>query len=108
MAMNNIVPHAAPKILERALDILRVRANSNGKCYGGEIMDALREAGAALGINHLEVLLTRTVLVRTMESMGEPYPADVLENYDERMLESTAIKYLHTAIDYARRQQEVN
>ena len=71
--MGNIVPTAASQILDRTLDNVRIRANSNGECFGGEIMDAMREAGASLGADRLEVLLTRNVLVRTMESLGESY-----------------------------------
>jgi len=96
--MGNIVPASARPILERTLDIVRIRANSNGECFGGEIMDALREAGAALGADRLEILLTRTVLVRTMESLGENCPAEVLQNYENRMRESEALKYLREAI----------
>jgi hypothetical protein len=82
--MGNIVPASAQPILERTLDIVRIRANSNGECFGGQIMDALREAGTALGVDGLDLLLTRTVLVRTMESLGETYPAEVLQNYENR------------------------
>jgi len=56
-------------------------------------MDALREAGAALGADRLDVSRTRTVLVRTMESMGETYPAEVLQNYENRMRISEALRY---------------
>ena len=37
---------------------MRIRANANGECFGGEIGDAMREAGVALGLDRLEVLLT--------------------------------------------------
>jgi hypothetical protein len=76
------VPNSAKQILERSLDTVRIRANSNGECFGGEIADALREAGIALRVDRLEVLLTRTVLTRTMESLGENYPAEVLQDYE--------------------------
>jgi len=95
-----MVPNLATQILERALDTVRIRANSNGECFGGEIADALREAGVALGVDRLEVLLTRTVLTRTMESLGENYPAEILQDYDNRMPVSKAIKYLREAILY--------
>ncbi|PYV62961.1 MAG: hypothetical protein DMG97_39005 [Acidobacteria bacterium] len=65
--MGNIVPNSAPQILELTLDKVRLRANANGECFGGEIMDAMREAAAGLRVDRLEVLLTRTVLVQTME-----------------------------------------
>jgi hypothetical protein len=62
-------------------------------------MDAMREAAESLRVDRLEVLLTRTVLVRTMESLGESYPAEVLQDYDNRMPVSKALKYLREAID---------
>jgi len=101
--MGNIVPSSTPQILERTLDSVRLRANSNGECYGGEIMDAMREAGVALRAGRLEILLTRTVLVQTMESLGEGYPAVVLQDYENRMPVSKALKYLTEAIDWSRR-----
>ena len=55
--MGNIVPRSTPQILERTLDSVRLRANSNGECFGGEIMDAMREAGVALRADRLEILL---------------------------------------------------
>jgi hypothetical protein len=42
------------------MDNVRTRSNSDGECFGGEIMDCMREAGKALGADRLEVLLTRT------------------------------------------------
>jgi hypothetical protein len=96
--MSHIAPKSAMQILERSLDTVRIRANSDGECFGGEIADALREAGRALGVDRLEVLLTRTVLTRTMESLGENYPAEVLQDYENRMPVSRALKYLSEAI----------
>jgi hypothetical protein len=93
-----MVPNSARQILERSLDTVRIRANSNGECFGGEIADALREAGVALGVDRLEVLLTRTVLTRTMDSLGENYPAEVLQDYENRMPVSKALRYLSEAI----------
>ena len=104
--MANMVPALAQQILDRTFDYLRLRANSNGECFGGEIMDGRREAGLSLGADRPEVLLTRTILVRTMESLGEPYPADVLQNYDHRMPLSKALKYLRESIDWTRRLKE--
>jgi hypothetical protein len=101
--MGNIVPASARPILERALDIVRMRANSNGECFGGEITEALREAGTALGADGLEVLLTRTLLVRTMESLGETYPSEVLHNFETRMRVSEALRYLRETIDWTTR-----
>ena len=84
---------------------VRIRANAEGEVFGGEIMEAMREAGTAFGANRMEILLTRTVLVRAMESLGETYPAEVLQNYENRMRLSDALKYLHEAIDWTTRLQ---
>jgi hypothetical protein len=96
--MSKMVPNSAAQILERSRDTVRIRANSNGECFGGEIADALREAGVALGVDRLEVLLTRTVLTQTMESLGENYPAEVLQDYENRMPVSKALRFLSEAI----------
>ena len=96
--MSSVAPKSALRILELALDTVRIRANANGECFGGEIADALRDAGTALGVDRLEVLLTRTALARTMESLGESYPAEVLQNFEIRMPVSKALKYLNEAI----------
>jgi len=103
--MRNIVPNSAIRILECTLDQIRTRANSNGECFGGEIMDAMREAGTAIGTDRLDVLLTRTVLLHTMESLGENYPAEVLQDYEHRMQVSKAFRYLSEAIDWTTRLQ---
>jgi hypothetical protein len=100
--MGNIVPNSASQILEQTLDKVRLRANANGECFGGEIMDAMREAAVGLRADRLEVLLTRTVLVQTMESLGESYPAEVLQDYENRMPVSKALKYLSEAIEWTR------
>lgn len=105
--MGSMMPASARPILERTLDIVRIRANSNGECFGGEITDALRDAGTALGADRLDVLLTRTVLVRAMESMGESYPAEVLQNYEQRIRISEALRYLHEAIASTPSPQEL-
>ena len=96
--MSNMVPKSATQILESSLDTVRLRANSNGECFGGEISDAMREAGVTLGVDRLEVLLTRTVLVHTMESLGESYPAEVLQDYVNRIPVSKALRFLNEAI----------
>ncbi len=101
--MGNIVPNSAPQILERTLDTVRLRANANGECFGGEIMDAMREAATSLRADRLEVLLIRTVLVQTMESLGESYPAEVLQDYENRMQVSKALRYLNEAINWTTR-----
>ena len=80
--MANLVPKSALQILERTLDTVRIRANADGEVFGGEIMDAMREAGVSVGADRFEVLLTRTVLVRAMESRRESYPAEVLQNFE--------------------------
>ena len=97
-AQVNMIPKSASEILKRTLDTVRIRANANGECFGGEIGDAMREAGIALGVDRLEILLTRTVLLRTMESLGESYPAEVLQDFQTRMPVSKALKYLNEAI----------
>ena len=48
-AIVNIAPDEARRILERTCDRVKLRANANGECFGGEIMDSLREAGVELG-----------------------------------------------------------
>jgi hypothetical protein len=103
--VGNIVPNSTPLILERTLDSVRLKANSNGECLGGEIMDSMREAGIALRVDRLEILLTRTVLVQTMESLGEEYPAVLLQDYEHWMPVSKALKYLTEALDWTRRRK---
>jgi hypothetical protein len=98
--MSNLVPKSASQILEKTKDTVRCRANANGECFGGEIIDAMREAGIALGVDRLDVVLTRTILVRTMESLGENYLAEVPQDYATRMTVSRAIKYLNEAISW--------
>ena len=93
-----MTPKSASEILICTLDIVRIRANANGGCFGGEIVDAMREAGVALGVDRLEVLLTRTILLRTMESLGENYPAELLQDFETRIPVSKALKYLNEAI----------
>lgn len=93
-----MVPKSAPEILKRTLDMVRVRANANGECFGGEIADAMRDAGFTLGIDRLEVLLTRTLLSRTMESLGETYPAELLQDFETRIPLSKALTYLNETI----------
>lgn len=97
--MANLVPTSALRILEKTLDTIRVRANADGEVFGGQIMDAMREAGISFGVDRLEILLVRTVLVRAMESLGENYPAEVLQNHETRMRVSDAIRYLGEAIE---------
>jgi hypothetical protein len=96
--MGTIVPGSALEILKRTLDTVRLRADANGECFGGEIANAMRDAGGSLGVDRPEVLLTRTLLVRTMESLGESYPAEVLQNFETRMPRSKALNYLNEAI----------
>src|SRR3954467_4735921 len=93
-----MIPKSASEILKRTLDTIRIRANANGECFGGEIVDAMREAGTALGVDRLEILLTKTLLLRTMESLGERYPAEVLQDFQTRMPVSKALKYLNETI----------
>ena len=98
-AIANIAPDEARRILERTCDRVKLRANANGECFGGEIMDSLREAGVEVGANHFEILQTRGLLVRSMESEGEEYPAEMLQNYDNRIPLSTALRFLNAAIE---------
>lgn len=93
-----MIPTSASEILKCALDTVRVRANANGECFGGEIGDAMTDAGSALGVDRLEVLLTRTLLLRTMESLGEAYPAKFLQDFENRIPVSKALRYLTEAI----------
>jgi hypothetical protein len=69
--MATLIPPSTLQVLEITLDTVKMRANINREVFGGEIMDAIREAGVALGNDSLEVLLIGTVLVRAMESLGE-------------------------------------
>jgi hypothetical protein len=103
-AIANIAPDEARRILERACDRVKLRANSNGECFGGEIMDSLREAGVELGVHHMEILQTRSLLVRSMELFGEEYPAEILQDYDQRIPLSTALKFLNEAIESTKGQ----
>ena len=45
-------------------------------------------------------------LVQTMESLGEGYPAVVLQDYENRMPVSTALRYLSEAIDWTQRLKQ--
>jgi len=103
--MATLVPPSALQILERTLDAVRIRANTDGEIFGSEIMDAMRDAGCHLGVDRLEVLLTKTVLLRAMESLGESYPAELLQNHETRMRVSDAAKYLREAIEWTGRQK---
>lgn len=98
-AIANIAPDEARRILERTCDRVKLRANSNGECFGGEIMDSLREAGVELGAQHVEILQTRSLLVCSMESLGEEYSAEFLQDYENRIPLSTALRFLNEAID---------
>ena len=104
--MGTIVPKSALEILKHTLDTVRLRADANGECFGGEIADAMRDAGGSLGVDRLEILLTRTLLVRAMESLGESYPTEVLQNFETRMPLSKAINYLNEAIAWTARLEE--
>jgi hypothetical protein len=105
-AMVNIVPDVARRILERTCDRIKLRANSNGECFGGDIMESLREAGVELGAHHVEILQTRNLLVRSMESLGEGYPAEILQDYEDRIPLSTALKFLNEAMNWINGQRE--
>ena len=96
-AIANIAPDEARRILDRTRDRLKLRADYNGECFGGEIMDALREAGVELGASHIGILQTSSLLVRSMELFGEEYPAEVLQDYDSRIPLSTALRFLNEA-----------
>lgn len=100
-AIANIAPDEACRILERTCDKVKLRANSNGECFGGEIMDSLREAGVELGANHVQILQTRGLLVRSMELLGE-CPAETLQDFENRIPLSTALRVLKQAIQTTR------
>jgi hypothetical protein len=38
------------------------------------------------------------LLVRSMEAVGEEYPAELLQDYDHRIPVSTALRFLNEAI----------
>jgi hypothetical protein len=101
-AIANTVPDVARRMLECACDKVKLRANSSGECFGGEIIESLREAGVEVGANHVEILQTRSLLVRSMESLGEGYPAEILQNYDQRIPLSTALKFLNEAMNWTK------
>ena len=58
----------------------------------------LREAGIELGASHIEILQTRSLLVHSMELLGEEYPGEVLQDYDNRIPLSTALRFLKGAM----------
>jgi hypothetical protein len=101
-----VVPRSALQILEMTLNVVKMRANADGEVFGSQMGDAMSEAGTHLGIDRLEVLIVRTVLVRTMESLGESYPADLLQNHETRIRLSDAVKYLQGAIESVTRIQQ--
>jgi hypothetical protein len=70
----NMVPMSARQILEKTLDNLRDRANSQGEIFGGEILDCMRIAATTLGADRLELLLTKTVLSEPWNRSGETIP----------------------------------
>ena len=104
--MANKVPDFALRILKGTIDRVKLHANSNGECFGGEITEALREAAVELGAPHIEILQSRSLLVRTMESLGEAYPAEILQDYETRIALSTAIRFLNEAISRIMRQTD--
>ena len=95
----NAARNPTKQLLEQTLHNITLKANSNGECCGGDIVDAMRDAGEALEVDRLEVLVTRTLLMRAMESSGEEYPAEVLQDYEHRMPASQAVSYLRAAIE---------
>jgi hypothetical protein len=86
------------RILEETLDELPERSNANGECYGGEILDCMREPGHGLGAGSVELMLTRGVLVRAIEAEGAPDAEGVLQDYENRMPVSEALRYLRRAL----------
>jgi len=58
-------------------------------------MDSLREAGVEPGVHHVEILQTRSFLVRSMELLGDEFPAEILQDYDHRIPLSTALRFLN-------------
>jgi len=51
--MTNVIPSSAPPVGNRALDAIRVGANADGEVFGGELMNAMRDAGSAFGVDRL-------------------------------------------------------
>jgi len=98
-AIVKIAPDEARRILERTCDKIKLRANSNGECMGGEIIDSLREAGVELGAQHIQILQIRSLLARSLELLGEEYPAEILQDYENRIPLSTALRFLRAAVD---------
>jgi hypothetical protein len=68
-------------------------------------MVSLREAGVELGARHLEILQIRKVLVRSMESLGEEYPSEILQEYDHRIPLSMALRFLNEALESTKRHR---
>ena len=95
----NAVRNSTQQLLEQTLHNVRLKSNFNGECCGGDIVDAMRDDGEALEADRLEVLVTRTHIMRAMESLGEENPAEVLEDYEHRMPASQAVNYLRAAIE---------
>jgi len=62
-------------------------------------MDSLREVGVELGAHHGEILQIRSLLVRSMELLGEEYPSEILQDYDNRIPLSTALRFLNEAME---------
>jgi len=100
-AIVNIAPDTARLILERTCDRVKLRANSKRECLREEIMDSLREAGVELGTNHFAILQTRSLPVRSMELLGEEWPAEILQDHDNRI----PLSQLNEAIDRTRAQE---
>lgn len=67
LAIANIAPDEARRILERTCDRVKLRVNSNGEYFGGEIMDPGARCRYEIGANHIEILETRSLLVHSTE-----------------------------------------
>jgi hypothetical protein len=91
-------PALTLSILVKALDSLPARSNANGECFGGEILDSLRDAGVALGAGPVELVLTRGLLLRAMEAEGAQDPQGILQDYQNRMPVSEALRYIRRAL----------
>jgi hypothetical protein len=69
-------------------------------------MDSLREAGVEIGARHFEILQIRSLLVSSMELLGEEYPTEFLQNYEYRIPLSIALRFLNQAMNRPEGQRD--
>jgi hypothetical protein len=85
-------------LLVKAWDGLLKRSNASGECFGGEILDCWRDASVALGAGSVELVFTRGVLVLAREAEGAQDPQGLLQDYENRIPVSEALRYLRRAL----------